>query len=617
MSQILIDQQYLILQNKPLPEFNTRYGTAFAVEDQNQEYIALIVPLTPLLRLSDLPLFKRNSFSSFQNLLAYQTIPDIYSFKKGSEQRQLVFILQKPIGQRLSESIKSTPLNEIQILKQFLPEAVAMLEDLEKEGLTHRAIHPFNIFYSPDSLPFFQFGECFSELPGTSYHPIFDPYESALCAPSAKGTGTLSMDLYSLGCSIIVALLGHNPWKNMDLKAILEKKAECGSYDFLVKPHGFSEHINELLKGLLADYESKRWLLKDLKLWLSGSKIIDNKSKTFCVMRPFKTPNNKAFFNLRSLTHELRLNPNLAKKVIFKDDLQQWIRSQLQEPKIAHALATFTSPLIKEGRLIMNQHLTYLFNILDPINVITINNNHYRMSGLRTALSYNILNCQAIEVFEEIIRSEIIPHFLSTHDYIETVEKIDYPSLAKLLNKSTIGHGLERCLYFLNPYTFCHSSIVLSYKVFTIAELLQALEKVASAPSNRMSYPIDRHIIAFIIENVPTVSSVIIHNLNHSGPMQQALAMVQLLADLQEQFYPQPLVCLYKWLVDINAPLIKSYKNLLLRQEIMKAIDQKASNGNLKELAKILDNKKRSKIDEMSFRQAKQHYQLLELELKE
>lgn len=56
---------------------------------------------------------------------------------------------------------------------------------------------------------------------------------------------------------------------------------------------------------------------KNLKLWLSESKITDNKSKTFYMVLPFKVPNNKVF-NLRSLTHELRFNPNLAKKLFLK-----------------------------------------------------------------------------------------------------------------------------------------------------------------------------------------------------------------------------------------------------------------------------------------------------------
>lgn len=43
-------------------------------------------------------------------------------------------------------------------------------------------------------------------------------------------------------------------------------------------------------------------------------------------------------------------------------------------------------------------------------------------------------------------------------------------------------------------------------------------------------------------------------------------------------------------------PLLSRIKNLLLRQEIMKAIDQKASNGNLKEFAKysIIKNDQKS-----------------------
>jgi hypothetical protein len=179
-----------------------------------------------------------------------------------------------------------------------------------------------------------------------------------------------------------------------------------------------------------------------------------------------------------------------------------------------------------------------------------------------------------------------------------------------------MGYGIERCLYELNPELACLSPCLVHAEAVTPAEALLALEGVASQP-NRPSFPVDRHLAAFLISRWKELSFVELRNLSKPQREVKNLAVLKILADIQVQFKVKSLPNLCQWLAHLCAPIATHYHNLKARARLQDELTKAVSTGQLTKLARVLENRQAVDEDNCDYQAAKIEVMLIESEIKE
>jgi serine/threonine protein kinase len=117
------------------------------------------------------------------------------------------------------------------------------------------------------------FGQCVSTPPAVTQPVVYETIESGLAAPTGRGKGSLSDDMYSVGVTTLALLIGHSPCLGLSDDEIISRKFEMGSYWALLGDERVSLTMMEPLRGLLNDNPQKRWGLEDLVYWINGRRL--------------------------------------------------------------------------------------------------------------------------------------------------------------------------------------------------------------------------------------------------------------------------------------------------------------------------------------------------------
>ena len=184
-----------------------------------------------------------------------------------------------------------------------------------------------------------------------------------------------------------------------------------------------------------------------------------------------------------------------------------------------------------------------------------------------------------------------------------------FKTLQQFVRHAGPGYGVERVLYELNPFLPCRSKTVSSAYVYSLRDLLPALEKVV-AEKGTPGKLIDRHIAAFVASRIKGSVDTQLSSLEHSTGVSVGakIGMVGLLAKVQNEYQHQMTPHLAAWLVQELQPAIGRYHSKSLRKRIGEKMEEVASSGNLIELYQTLSNKNIVARDEKAQGKAKREY---------
>jgi hypothetical protein len=203
-------------------------------------------------------------------------------------------------------------------------------------------------------------------------------------------------------------------------------------------------------------------------------------------------------------------------------------------------------------------------------------------------------------------------------DELDDWAKVLYQTirLRKYNENETTHYGIERCLYELNPNLVCLSPYLISARAETPVEVLKALEFVAAQP-NRPSFPIDRHVAAFLVSRWKEINLIDLSNLNKPQREVKNLAALRILAGIQNQYKVKNLQHLGQWMADLCTPIVTHYHNLKARSQAQQEIVKAVASGQLIKLVKILENRRDLSNDESDYQAARIEILLIESEIKE
>jgi hypothetical protein len=129
-------------------------------------------------------------------------------------QQTMVLIYERPKGGRIMDAIESGAhnLNEYEFPRSIMDPLVRAVKSMSSVDRTHRAIRPSNVFFMDDAMQMVVLGDCATSPPGGFDQPMmFEPIDRSMTSPGGRGVGTLADDIYALGATLVVLMLGYNP----------------------------------------------------------------------------------------------------------------------------------------------------------------------------------------------------------------------------------------------------------------------------------------------------------------------------------------------------------------------------------------------------------------------
>lgn len=619
-SAIIVNDRFHIQTDTPVPELDVPNAQAFACKDMGDpNHSVFALACTSLLppRGEDLVAFRRIEREHIIRPIEWGVTDWPHS-----DHRRFVIVVERPGGRRLVDmgSYSIQPFNEERLTRNMLQPLLQVLKDLQESAVPHRSIRLDNLFFKDAVLGEIVLGEGFASPPAMFQPVIYEPIDSAMADPAGRGVGRITDDIYALGVTMALMLLGRNPLVNKTDEQIIEMKLREGTYGAILGETRIPLSLMEVLRGLLTDDPKDRWNINEVELWLNGRRLSPKQPKLPPkAARPFSFE-GVDYHTTPGLAYAFYQKWSAATRCIANEPVDVWLRRGFEDDELAEAFNTAIRAAAAFGgrRGIEDRMLARACIILDPSAPIRFRHFSSRIDGFAYALmSRYVRNGDVRDIAEAV--SAKLPNFWLDNQPNQTPEhnllRRNFEMMAYMLSRTGPGYGIERCLYELNPSGPCLSPLVEKHYVLHINQLLSALDKAAIERSGR-GEPMDRHISAFIASRLKHPMDTHLQGLaaDRNVPVRR-LALIRLLSEVQQFTGEETPPHLAQWLVKLSAPIVETYQNRPFRERLTKEIKRIAEKGSLMDLAYALENTSRREKDSEGFREAIQEYAQAEQEI--
>ncbi len=588
-----LNGRYHIELNQPLPELNSSMAEAYAVSDREGGDTALY----GLVLSAGIPYRYKtiNALMSMQHPNMIHCVSEgVIKLSTSGELRKTV-IFEQPRGKPLSRLLAEhkQQFSEQFILRSVLAPLNEILQALQKHGINHGRINLNSIYMDGNDI---MLGECVSEPSGYSQHFLFEPMERAMALPLGKGSGDMSGDCYALGVLACLLNIGRDISLEMDEQNYLENILQNGSYNVLTRGHNISDNLQDLLRGTLNDNTKERWTPEHISKWLGG--------KRYNLIPPSSPKESSRpvvfleqdYFSRKALAHALYIHAESAYQILEDNKLVRWAELSLHKKEVAEQLETIVH--YAEGEKPHSSRMRFLVArtiiTLDPSGPLRIASVSAHIDGLGNILAgaWHNHSQDTIQDIAQIIDNDLITYWSDVQTSPES------PNIAAILWKiqkmrqylryNSLGFGMERALYDLNPSLPCQSELIKSHHVSDIRELLEALDDI-SREKHSSHAPLDRHIAAFLASKMDLAKEQRIPELTFDRELSNnpKLTGLKMLALAQEKSGSPSLPGLAHWMALHTFPIVEKVHNRETRQTVIKEIRNAAARGKLAQLEYI------------------------------
>ncbi len=615
-NEVVLAGRYRILPGSPIVELSTPGARAYVARDMkspSDSMFAKICEPTVFPRVEVMVQLKnlREAFTLTPEDWGPLTWPN-------NGQRCFAIIYRRPEAGPLMPSLqgKIQKLPAEMLVKSFLNPALITLTLFERRKITHRAIRPDNVFRANGNSGNILLGDCVSAPPAWGQSTIFETIESSMTPATARGRGTVSDDIYALGVTLLFLGLGHCPVAEMSERDLLQAKVEQGSFTALLGGDVAPAGLREPLRGMLSDDPVDRWTLEDLVHWISGTL-----RRSARPIRDYKTDRSlrfrdREYRNMRSIAAAFGSNWKLAAKEIRSKPFDNWLQRAIPDAMLVEDLAEAiagsggSDAEVADGRLV-----TRVCSLFDPEGPLRYKGLSVMPDGMGYALAAAVEkdDKQIISTITELIHKGIATEWFEQKIIAGrgdlTLELKTFKKLQQFVRHAGPGYGVERVLYELNPFLPCRSPIISAAYVYSLRDLLPALDRIVEE-TGRLPRLIDRHIAAFIASRINGTIDSQLQELEHSTGLSASakIGMTGLLAKVQNEYPTITTPHMTAWLVRELEPAVSRYHSRSLRSKMKQRLDQVSSSGNLVELYQLLSNKNVIKKDERARNLAKREY---------
>lgn len=605
-----------IMPASPLPGLDSAGGAAYSARlsrDRKTECFAVITDKPVPARIEMMSSFRSIDNPAVTRLLDWGTVE-----WTPEGRRRFAVIFERPGGRRVMNDLSDMrePFGDDQIVRGLMPTLLYALREMNARGMTCGAIRPTNLFYKDAASGMVMLGDCLSTPAGYGQPALVETIERSMAQPSGRGPGTIGDDLYALGVTLLVLHLGRTPLPDVDDDTIVRMKMDRGTYPALTGHLRLPQGLLEPLRGLMTDDPKQRWSLSDLDLWLQGRRLSPKQPQVpRRGARPFEFQGEQ-LMHCRALARGLARNSAAAVPAIERGDVEKWVRRAVGDETRAEMVQTAITSASVGGRSATQEDklVARVTMALDPPSPIRYRGTAVMPDGLGTAMAEAIWQNASVQPYAELVLAQLPMFWVNCQadfrpEYVPMIQA--YDGYRALLEHAGMGFGIERILYELCPACPCLSPAIRDYYALTPAEVLGALDHLATKPT-RGRDPVDRHVIGFLTTHHKKLNDRLLAPLSgQHDPARRMIAMISVLADVQDRYGPARLPNLCSWMVSLMDPVFKRFKNRETREKMKAEVNQAARDGVLEALVRIVDNVEAIRADDKGFLSAMRQYENL------
>lgn len=619
----IMNDRYVIDGGRPIPEMDTKTAKAYAVTDrQNQgdQLVGLVCSRGIPVRADLLQHLKDQSIRGILQVIEWEAID-----WPPAGGKTMCIIYERPLGGRVIDSIAQgkARISEYDVVSKLIEPLVAAISSLEAMAQPHRSIRPGNLHFLDAARTTIVVGDCASGPPGYSQPGIFESIERCTASPSGRGMGTSMDDIYALGVTVIITMLGYNPGRDKSLGEMLAIKLDRGSYAAICGNARIPISLVEPLRGMLNDDEMNRWTTEEIRAWIDGRKRTPQQRKG---QPKAETPyifGSRPHTSPRALAYAFSRDPDEMIRTIKSDEnFDSWIRRSLGDDDLADRIKF----VIEQAKLSSGTPgadssviAARICSMLDPRGPIRFQRYAMMPDALNYALPTEVSVRDNTQLMSDMITNEVYESWFKVQERSSPDHLIwqrNFVQCKRYLSIKDPGYGIERCLYEMNQNLPCLSQILKNHYVTGLRELLPALDVTANQVDSEVR-PLDRHIMAFIAARFDEDIQPHLRALSSQDEQRRTIGMLSLLAFIQWKTNVSTLLGLTSWVGGLLQPAINSYHSRTTRKEIEKAIPQLVRQGSLPELFNLIDNAEKRRVDDDGFAKAQEEFGAAEAEIQE
>jgi len=626
-SQSTFGDRYEVNTALPIPEFSTRGGDAFAVNDQEKSggdcYAIVHHPAVPVRN----EVYKSLCGKPISNLICPVERGLMNLTLDGRKVQRLVTIFGRPTGGALmGPDGKLNPRVNANRLRQNVALSILKaITALHKRGYTHRSIMPTNIYFSTPTSDDVVLGECYSMPPGYMQPFGMETLDLALADPTARGVGDVASDYFQMGASLQALYFGEMVWRGRDRDSMLMARVNQGSFWALGGGREIPGALGSLIRGLTADESEERWGAEDVLDWFEGvGKPKRTTMRAWSMNRP-TTFKGVAVVDRRLLANAFARDPAEAASFLKSVDFPSWVQMSFRDEVLSERLESLLNVKPDSGfggmRADDYKMVARVCMFLHPTGPVHYKSTSLFLDGIPSlvAEAFSRDDRETLSAVVEMLDGK----FLQTISEICEIRGVKFGKQIADLRKTIahagskqLGKGMERVLYELNPILPCVSLRFSNVWIGSVIQLMRALERIAST-SNARNILLDRHLAAFCATHGVDLEREF-NNLaaaQHNPAKFNSLSL-NFFGLLQQRCKMEALPNLTAKLVDGLAPAVKGLKNKKRREAVQVALDKSKKGGDIGKLCAEVNMIKIQAEDAREFAQARTLVSRLERERK-
>lgn len=494
---------------------------------------------------------------------------------------------------------------------------ISALKQLDSYGVAHRSISPKNIYLSDETASHVVLGQSFMLPAAADQMPIFEPFDTMLADPFARGEGSIRHDIYGFGVTICCYLLGIDLLNPSIQESFTQRRLTEGTYNAILGSMKLSSRMTEILKGMMHDDAASRWTLEDVEGWAKKTRPAQHQQMTVPKpSRPFEFQ-GQHYPTIPALAAGLGQIGKQAVEVLTSPQLEVWLVRTNNKVEMFEALKNTPKLLKSVGNQALQNELfsTFALQALEPAFPLFYKKKAFAIDGLGAYLCKHYTEGEMRTALMELLASPASKAWLENQKTIfpewVRVQKI-VERLPSLLQKQGLGYGVERALYELNQGLPCQSDLIKGYFLTEPADILPILDAVAAERIPPVS-PLDKHLTAYIA-TVFDLPDKLLPDLNSSKENRQVVALLSILVYVDKKTGNNRYPHLCAWIAEYLAKTRKSFFSIERQKKLNEKMQKACKSGKLQDILEAIDQAQEQMVDEAEFAEAQRQYEQLFVE---